>query len=86
MIYSYIKVNVQDLKSSIKTFVNTIKEYNKTNDGLTKNFILNNIFIARNEKLFQKLYKNQNINKEKILFNSDDWNYNYDNSIACKID
>ena len=86
VIYSNVKVNVQDLKSSFKTFVNTIKEYNKTNDGLTKNFILNNIFIARNEKLFQKLYKNQNINKEKILFNSDDWNYNYDNSIACKID
>ena len=86
MIYSKIYINEKDLQSSYKSFINSIKEYNKNNEKLNKHFFLNNFFIARNEKLFRKLYKNKNKKIEKNLIDSNLWDYNYNNAIACRID
>ena len=86
MIYSKIYINEKDLQSSYKSFINSIKEYNKNNEKLNKHFFLNNFFIARNEKLFRKLYKNKNKKIEKNLIDSNLWDYNYNNAITCRID
>ena len=90
MIYSDQDYNKNDFEKEIKLFVNKIKEKYKTSKNLNKKLVLNDFFISRNEKIYRKIHKNRNLQKEKRkinFINSDiKWDYNYDSNIACRVD
>ena len=90
MIYSEKDYNKADFIEDAKLFVNKIKEKYNINQNLNKKFVFNDFFISRSQKIYNKIYKNKNLEKDKRktnLLDSDiQWDYKYGNNIACRVD
>ena len=90
MIYSEKKLREEDFKENIKSFINKFKNINESNDNLNKNLLIQDILVARNDKIYRKLFKTGNLYNEKRKTNSinagNQWDYTYSNFFACRVD
>ena len=80
--------NIENSKEYIKLFINIFKE-KEIKNNLNKNYSFNNYFISRNEKIYKKILKMKNLEREKSKMNFVDknyWDYNFNNFIACRTD
>ena len=88
--YSDGYFNIEKFNEEIKLLVDNYIINKDKNNKLNKTDIFKDILIFRNQKLYRKLFRNENDESEKIKMESQisksKWDYNYKYAIACRED
>ena len=87
--WSGLKIDSNQINDNFKAFVDNIKKNKETNDKLNKKNIVNDILIFRSDKILKKLSANDKFEPEKkvkSLNAGKDWDVNYSNVLACRVD
>ena len=89
MVYSDKNLTIDDFKESFQSFFNKFKSNKVSNDKLNKNIVIDDLFVARTNKINRKLMKYSHLKNEKKINSVNDekkWDYNFENSIGCRVD